>query len=275
MTTPQSQTGSRVAGDTKLLGIVGDPIAQARSPLVFNPLIAAAGANAVLVPLHVRRDDFDGAIGGIMQIANLSGLVLTLPFKEKALSLADRVLEVGTMVGALNALRREPDGSWTGEMFDGFGLVGALGTMGIAPKGLRFMVLGAGGAGSAIAISLALEGAADITVTDVDGGRAERLAARVEAAAPGCRARAGAATVDGMDVLINATPVGMKTGDGLPAPFTAFPPDLAVVDIVPASGVTPLLALAARCGCATGGAASMVEGQARAILSYFGIETDA
>lgn len=260
-----------ITGDTTLLAIVGDPIAQAKSPGVFNPLIAAGGANAVLVPFWVRRDDFDAAMAGSMRIANLGGIVFTLPFKERAMALADRVLDVGSTVGAINALRREADGTWTGEMFDGFGLIGALATIDVAPRGLRFALLGAGGAGSAIAISLALEGAAAITITDPEGDKAARLAERVAARVPACQTAAGVPTVEGADVLINASPVGMAPGDGLPAPFDTLPSSLVVVDIVPAPQPTGLLELATRCGCRSASATAMVEGQARALLSYFGV----
>lgn len=267
-------SGLRIAGDTLVLGIVGDPIAQARSPLVINPKIAGAGANAVLVPIHLPRKAFDEGVAGLMRVANLGGLIFTLPFKERAMSLATCVGDVGMAVGAINALRREPDGTWSGDIFDGIGLVRALEAGGVAPEGRRVMLLGAGGAGSAIAISLALRGAAEIAVHDLEGARAERLVEKIRAAAPACRASVGAPSVEGRDLLVNATPVGMAPGSGMPAPFAEFPPSLTVFDIVPSAEPTPLLSLGARCGCTTFAGNAMVEGQADALLDFFRVVTE-
>src|SRR5262245_59839683 len=72
-----------IGGTTRLIGIVGDPIAQVKSPHTWNPRLAAAGRDAVLIPLHIRVADFDETIEAVMRIANLDGLVFTLPFKER------------------------------------------------------------------------------------------------------------------------------------------------------------------------------------------------
>ncbi|WP_108660015.1 shikimate dehydrogenase family protein [Acuticoccus kandeliae] len=263
--------GHLVTGATTLFGIVGDPIAQAKSPAVWNPLIARAGVNAALVPLHIREADFADAIGGVMRVANVTGLVFTLPFKQKAMALADNVRPIGAAVGAVNALRREADGTWTGEMFDGLGLVNALAAAGVPAAGRRVMLLGAGGAGSAIALSLALAGASAITLHDPETPRAEACADCVRRLAPDCAVTVAAPDIGGADILVNASPVGMAPGDGLPAAFPALPASLTVADIVPAP-TTALLRLAAEAGCRTVAAGAMVGGQARAILDFFGID---
>jgi shikimate dehydrogenase len=266
---PTSPPGVAITGATTLLAIVGDPIAQARSPAIFNPKIARMGADAALVPMRVPPEAFEETMRGLMRVGNIAGFIMTLPYKERAVALTDRVLEVGRQVGAINALRREKDGSWTGEMFDGVGLVRALRGLGQSPLGRRVMLLGAGGAGSAIAVSLAREGVSGITIFDVDMARAARLAERVKAAAPDCRAEAGEPDLAGKDLLVNATPIGMTPGDGLPVPLHDLPPNLTVIDIVPKPALTPLLALAARCGCPHTNGAAMVDGQSDAVIEFF------
>jgi len=72
-----------VNGATKLLFIVGDPIAQVRSPLIYNPKILAAGRNCILVPLLVPQDAFEQTIESVMRFGNLEGLIITFPFKER------------------------------------------------------------------------------------------------------------------------------------------------------------------------------------------------
>lgn len=78
-----------ITGTTRLYAIVGDPIGQVRTPMTLNPLIRAAGVDAVLVPFHVPAASFDEAMTGIMKLTNLDGLVVTYPFKERALTLVD------------------------------------------------------------------------------------------------------------------------------------------------------------------------------------------
>jgi shikimate dehydrogenase len=265
------QAPIRIDGETRLLAIIGDPVSQVRSPEIFNPRIVKAGHNAVLLPMLIPQATFDDVIKGVMGIGNLLGLVVTYPHKERIFPHADRVGQIGQAVGAINAMRREPDGSWTGDMFDGAGLVGALASLGQTAAGRRILILGAGGAGSAIAMALAASGAATIGIFDLDGNRAAGLAARVQTHFPGCRALATGAEVAGCDLLINATPVGMAPAFAF-APFAGeLHPGLTVIDIVPKPEATSLLALAREKGCPTANGAAMISGQADALLSFFGI----
>jgi shikimate dehydrogenase len=262
---------AKIDGNTKLLSIIGDPIAQVRSPEIYNPRIVKAGVNAVLLPMQIPKAAFDDAIKGIMAIGNLLGVVVTYPHKERVFPHVDRVGKIGRAVGAINAMRREADGSWTGDMFDGAGLIGALASLGQAAAGRRVLILGAGGAGSAIAMALAAEGAARIGIFDLDTNRATELAARIQTHFPECGADATAPDVAGFDLLINATPVGMAPAFAL-APFRGdLHPGLTVIDIVPKPETTALLALAREKGCPTTNGAAMISGQADAVLAFFGI----
>ena len=204
-----------INGATRLYAIIGDPIAQVKSPQVLNPRFAAAGLNAVLVPVHIRPELFDATVGGLMAIANLDGIIATVPYKARIMPFIGNALPMAAKVGAANALRREADGSWSGDMFDGRGLIRGLRDAGIPLGGRRVMLAGAGGAGSAVAVALADSGAAAMTIFDVDAGKVEALAARVAIAYPACDVRAGPVQIPGHDMLVNATPIGMAPGDGL------------------------------------------------------------
>lgn len=261
----------RIEGATRLYGIVGHPIAQVRSPQVLNPMLAASGRNAVLVPLHVLPERFEETTRGLMALGNLDGIVVTVPYKARAVALADTLLPTGRQVGAINALRREPDGGWTGDMFDGRGLVRGLAEQDLALHGRRVLILGAGGAGSAVAVALAEAGAAALTLHDVDRAKAESLAGRVREAYPACAVRVGPPTIEGHDMLVNCTPIGMAPEDGLPAPFDALPSDTLVVDVIMKPPVTPLLRLAAEQGCRTIGGQTMLGGQAPELARFFGL----
>ena len=260
-----------VDGATRIYGIIGDPIAQAKSPAVFNEKFRALGKNAAMIPLHAKPESFDACVRGLKSLANLDGLLVTLPFKTIIIAHADTVLPAAQRIGAINALRRESDGTWSGDMFDGKGFVGGLRASGLDPKGRSIMLIGAGSAGTAIADALAEAGASTIAIFDCDAGRAQGLADKIAQSHRGCRARARPPTVEDVDVLINATPVGMAPGDGLPAEFGSLSDKLFVADIVPRPDTTPLIALARRSGCRAMEGKAMVTGQADAILRFFGL----
>jgi shikimate dehydrogenase len=272
--TTTSDEGRIVDGATRLFCIIGDPVAQTGSPRVFSARFRAAGRNAILVPFHVPDAAFASAVRGIMALGNLDGIIVTVPYKARMLAFADRVLPTARAVGAVNALRRDPDGRWSGDMFDGRGMVRAIGTRGHVVAGRNALVIGAGGAGSAIACALAEAGAASITLADIDEGKAGALAARVAAIAPGCALRVGPATSDGIDLMINASPVGMKPDDGLPAPLGKLAPQVVVADVVLAEE-TPLLRHAAACGCPTVRGLEMMLGQVEEMLAFFGMAAPA
>lgn len=263
-----------IDGAARLLAIVGDPIAQARSPLVFNAILAKAGVNAVLVPAHVPAAQFMTVLQGLMQVQNLCGIVVTYPFKQQALALAQGVNERALQVGAANTLRREPDGRWTADMFDGVGLVRAVESLDQRVAGRRVKLLGAGGAGGAIAYALAAAGATEISIHDPDAPRAASLASGVARAYLACRVAASGPDLDGAGLLVNASPVGLKPADGLPASLQDLGPATTVIDIVPRTGATALLSFARDRGCPHTDAAAMVQGQAKAVLEFFGLIGD-
>jgi shikimate dehydrogenase len=258
-------------GATRLFGIIGDPIAQAKSPGVFNEIFRKLQRNAVMVPIHITPENFDACIRGLKSVTNLDGFLVTLPYKNAVIEYADHLLPAAQRIGAVNALRREDSGRWSGDMFDGQGFLGGMRAAGADPRGLAVMLIGAGGAGSAIADVLAEAGVKSVVIYDCVEGKAHSLAARMAKAHPLCHAQAGSPTIQGIDVLINATPVGMAADDGLPVEVDSFRRDLFVADIVPKLGVTPLLARAQDSGCKTMGGQEMVAGQADAVLRFFRI----
>ncbi len=121
-----------VNGRTRLYGIVGDPIAQVRSPERVTWEMQRRGLDAVLVPIHVHVAEFERVLAQLMRVANLDGLVFTIPFKQRACALAASLGAQARAVGAVNALARGADGRWHGEIFDGLGCVEALRRAGVA-----------------------------------------------------------------------------------------------------------------------------------------------
>lgn len=261
-----------ITGETRLFVIVGHPVAQVKAPMAFNPLFRAAGRNAVMVPIDVAPERLDATIAGLKAIANLDGIVVTVPHKARMADLVDDVLPTGRMVGAINAARRERDGRWTGDMFDGRGLVHGLRAAGIEPKGRNVLLVGAGGAGSAVAFAMAEAGAARLTIFDIDEAKARRVIDGVRRAYPALRAEAGPPAPDaGHDTVINATPLGMAPSDPLPVDPATIAPSVLAVDVIMKPDVTPFLKAAQARGCRIVPGRHMLDGQVPAVAAFFGM----
>jgi shikimate dehydrogenase len=263
-----------ISGRTRLYVILGDPIAKVRSPEAFNSAFERHGIDAVLVPLECAPGDLPATVRVLKRTRNLDGLVFTMPHKAGALALVDEVSETSRLVGAINAARRGTMGRWRGDMFDGQGFVRGLVRQRHEPRGRRAALLGAGGAGRAIAFALAGAGVAAISVHDLDTAKAVALAADLQRAHPALGARAGPPRAGEFDLLVNATPTGMKPDDPLPWPVDGLGAEAIVGDVTTKPEVTPFLAAARDRGCAIVSGRDMVEGQLGALFRFFGFEVD-
>jgi shikimate dehydrogenase len=262
-------TPLEVNGATRLYGIVGDPVVQARSPEVYCARFAAAGLNAVLVPIQVKTEDFDRVIPGLMAIANLDGLLVTAPFKARMLPFAARLGAAAGCIGAVNALRRESDGTWSADMFDGEGFARGVLAKGERLVKRRVLLFGAGGAGSAIACALAGQGVESIRIVNPDPRRTEALVAALATAFPACDVAVASASRQGFDMVVNASPVGMRAGDGLPGDLGDLMPGTLVCDVVVSDTPTPILERAMDAGCRWTNGRDMHSGQIEAIMGFF------
>lgn len=260
---------SRITGATRLYAILGDPIVQVRSPEVFTERFAAANVNAVLVPALVPAEHFDKIIPALMALGNLDGLLVTVPFKARMVPFASRLGAAAKCIGAVNALRREVDGSWTGDMFDGEGFVRGIERKGERLRGRRVMLFGAGGAGSAIACALAGAKVESIRIVDPDAGRVEALVEALRRAFPDCDLAAATSKAADVDMIVNASPVGMRPGDGMPGDIGTLSSDTLVGDVVISESPTALIQHGLRHGCRCVNGHDMHSGQIEAITNFF------
>jgi shikimate dehydrogenase len=230
---------SRLSGETRIHLIVGDPIAQAKSPEGLTRLFTERGVDAVCVPMQVPPADFDGFMQAAKRVRNIDGIVITVPHKFAAQRHCEIVSERARMLSAVNAMRRESDGRWSGDMTDGIALVAALRQSGFDPKDRAALVVGAGGAGSAVVLALAQAGAR-VAVHDTDARRREDLRGRLAASG----VAVGSADPSGRDLVVNATPLGMAAGDPLPVEIDKLKSGAFAADLVTKPAVTPFLAAA-------------------------------
>lgn len=233
-------------GSTRVHIIVGDPIAQVKSPGGITAAFAREGLNAVLVPAHVVPGELSAFIQGASLARNLDGIVVTVPHKFAAYGLCATATERARFLEAVNVMRRNADGSWHGDMVDGLGCVQSLTSGGCDLSGKRALLVGSGGAGTAIAQALLEAGVRELAIHDADAARRDRLLERL-----GGRAAVGTDDPYGYDLAVNATPAGMRPEDPLPLRAERLESSCWVADAITAPEITPLLQAARSRGCST------------------------
>jgi shikimate dehydrogenase len=236
-------------GATRLVPIVGDPIAQVKSPAGMSAAFAAAGRNTLVVPAHVAPADLATWMAGLAVTRNVDGAIVTIPHKFAVHGWCATASERAHFLKAVNVLRRNPDGSWHGDMFDGLGFVTAAKTAGCVFAGASVLLVGTGGAGTAIAQAVAAEGPARLALHDADAVRRDDLIGRLRAT--GATVEAGSGDPRGFDVVLNATPLGMRAGDPLPVDGSGLTSAMFVGCVVTEPKVPPLIERARALGCRT------------------------
>ena len=258
-----------VNGKTRVYGIVGDPIEQVRSPEMVTWEMQKRDHNAVLIPMHIARDEFDTVMPHIMRMRNLDGLIFTIPFKAQAIALAKTLGPQASQIGAINALKKHSNGAWSGEIFDGMGCVEAFKQKGITLQDKRLQLIGLGGAGSAICVALAYEKPKLLRLFDINPQTTERMVQMVNTISPQTVVEVGLPLAEGIDILLNASPVGMLSDARLPLAVEQFKKELIVFDAIVMPENTPLLTLAQDCGCQVVRGREMMLGQISKIVDYF------
>lgn len=221
---------SGITGAALVAGIVGRPVTHSLSPVLHNAWIAAAGLNAAYVPLSPTAGGFTALANGLRG-AVIRGVNVTIPFKEDALACADEASERARLAGASNLLLFRDDGSIFADNTDGVGMLSALAIQapGFDPRAGPAVILGAGGAARGAAAALVLAGAPDIRIVNRTADRAFALAADVGGAV---RAADLKVALDGANVIINATSLGLNGGPGPEADLATAPDAAVVLDMV-------------------------------------------
>jgi shikimate dehydrogenase len=261
---------SFISGRTRLYAILGHPIKQVGSPAMLTGEFHRRKADAMLIPVHVLPDDFETTMRQLLRIENLDGFVFTIPYKQRAMAFADHIGIDGEAVGAINALARRADG-WHGNMFDGQGCVEGFRHRGYSLAGQRVQLVGAGGAGSAIGVAVAQQNPRSLRIHDVDAAKARALADRIRDVNPKLDVSvADTPRIDDVDVLMNASPVGMLDDPRMPVDVSAIDPGVIVFDAIVNPEPTPFLALAQRRGCRIVVGREMMRGQMTRLVEFFG-----
>ncbi|MFE0753870.1 shikimate dehydrogenase family protein [Inquilinus sp. NPDC058860] len=237
-----------ISGRTSIVPLIGHPVAQVKTPGPMNRAFAGRCVDAVMIPLELEPASVPGFFEVFRRCANGAGVSVTVPHKQAAFAAMDRVTPRAAAVRAVNIVRRDPDGTLVGDMTDGLAFVAALHGHGVDPAGSHLLLIGAGGAGSAIADAVAAAGAASVTVIDPDAARASALAEGLEQRHPELAVHRGLRPGAPIDIAANASPLGMRPDDPLPFDPAMLPPGALAADAVTAPPVTPWLDQARRRG---------------------------
>ena len=257
-----------ISGRTRIAMILADPVLHVRTPQEMNAHFAAIGRDAVLVPCHVEAGDLPAVVEGLRRMRNLDGVIVTVPHKSRVALLCDSLTEEARMVGAVNAIRRHPDGKLTGGQFDGEGFVAGMRKAGHLVRGRQVLMAGAGGAAAGIGFALLRAGISRLSIHNRSAERAEELVRRLRATFPSHDIDVGGSDPTGHDIVVNATSLGLHDGDAFPLDTSRLAPPMLVAEVIMQPEVTPLLAEAMRLGCATHGGYAMLAEQVALLASF-------
>ncbi|HET9649488.1 MAG TPA: shikimate dehydrogenase [Microlunatus sp.] len=263
----------QITGASRLYPIIGDPVKYVESPTRLTRTFAAGGHPGVCVPMQVGAEDLDSVMAGLTATGNVDGILVTMPHKFTAFAHCATSSERSRLLGVVSIMRRNPDRTWHGDMLDGLAFVKAQHDHGATISGARVLLLGAGGAGSAIAIAMLDAGVRELIIHDPEKSRVDKLIDLLAEHGQG-RVSAGPADPTGCDLVCNATPLGMEPNDPLPIPAGLLTSTMFVGDVISGHGPTPLLEAARAAGCRTANGGHMVEA-AQQVMADFLIQTPA
>ncbi len=262
-----------ISGKTKLIAHLGYPTVTFKAPLILNPWFESQGIDAVVMPMGVKAEDYLAALASIRKFTNLHGLIVTMPHKVTTVGLLDETSTAVKIAGSSNAVLKLADGRLVGDNFDGAGFVRGVLRKGLKLAGASCLIVGAGGVGSAIAASVAAEGPVAMTLFDVNTASAQALASRLQQHYPQIEVGVGSNDPAGYDLVVNASPLGMKADDPLPFDLTRLSSDSFVAEVVLLTEPTPLLRAAQAKGCRYTVGTDMLFEMLPAYIEFFGFGT--
>ena len=273
-----------ISGTTRMLGLIGTPVAHSKSPAMYNHCFEKFGLDWAYLAFDIPQEKAGEAVAAIRTL-NLRGANVTMPCKNAVIPYLDELTPAAKAIQAVNTIVNE-NGRLVGHNTDGCGYTQNLRRSGIEVAGKKIVLLGGGGAALAIAIQAALEGAAEIAVFNLKDAfwpRVEQGLAAISQAAPECvislhdleDRKTLKAAIDRCDILSNATRVGMAPYEDQSniTDLSWFRPDLVVTDVVYAPPTTKMLREARAAGCRTCDGLGMLLCQgAEAFRLYSGLE---
>ncbi len=282
---------TRISGKTRLLGVFGTPIQHSGSPIMYNFCFDYYGIDCVYLAFDTDASEVKASLDAMRRL-NMRGGNVTMPCKQEVARNMDKLSPAAKFIGAVNTIVND-NGVLTGHITDGMGVVLDLKDHGVSIVDKDIVILGAGGAATAIMVQCALDGAKSVTVFNrgEEGlEKARKIGENMMADKVPCRMEYHLLaeselmhdTIRKSDILINATSVGMKPisdGQSLVTDLTVFSRNLVVYDVIYNPLVTKLMEDALANGCkeenVIGGKGMLLWQGAGAFKLYTGLDMPA
>lgn len=221
----------KIDSNTGLYCLIGDPVEKSLSPEIHNLSFNLNGIDGVYVALRAKSQELGEAVSGIRALG-IKGVNVTIPHKVDIIKYMDELDQEAELLGAVNTVKNI-DGKLKGYNTDGRGFVELLISNGVELKGKSILMLGAGGASRAIAMSLGLEGVSEICILNRTEEKSRALADEISAKIQGVSAGYKLCDPKAYDMVVNCTSVGMYP-DVSKVPFDVelLSKDCVVADIV-------------------------------------------
>lgn len=249
--------------------MIGAPIDQVRTPKLLKASLARLGMPAEIAARNIEVDELDSFISRQRSCLEMAGLLVTMPHKQAIIPHLDALTRTAKLVGSVNAVKRLASGELVGAQFDGTGLVNALRAKGVPLSSSRVFLAGVGGAGMAIAHALAGQGCKSLGLGDTDSKRLQ-AATEILSAETNCRVSTmPCGDAAGFDLLINATPLGMKDVDHSPFTKSQVSTTTYIADIVADPAQTRLATMTRELQTTLISGRDMVNGQVDSIARWF------
>lgn len=258
----------KINGETRLVPIIGEPIIYVKSPEWLSEAFSRCGHKEICVPLQVAEKDLERVLHGLSCVPNVVGVLVTMPHKKTIYRYCATTSARSKLLQTVSVMRRNLDGSWHGDVLDGNSFVKAQMDNGARLEDARVLLLGAGGAGSAIGVALLEAGVRELIVHDIDEVRSEQLVDTL-ATLGQARVRSGSSDPTGCDMVCNATSLGMAEGDALPLNVNLLTATMFVGDVIAGHGQTSFMRAARAVGCQTADGDQMVASVLDITVDFF------
>ena len=267
----------QITGTTKLFGVIAYPADHVRAPEIFNPFFVEKGIDAVMVPLAIRPSNLGNSIRKLALMPNFGGVCVTIPHKQRIVKLCDSLEQTAKITRAVNVVRFE-DGRIIGANFDGKGFVAGLAREKIDLKGMKVLMLGAGGAARGVAVALAESGAQSLTIANRGRYKPHRIKFIMREHFPNfpfetISLDATDRIISKVDLIINATSLGLRNRDSLPCSLKEALPKTIVADIIMTPPVTAWMEEAEALGLQTHAGIHMLTSQRDLIADFLRMKT--
>lgn len=251
----------RVTGQTKLIGLIANPVRHSMSPTMHNEAFKKLGLDYIYVAFEVDNDTLSDAVKGLKAL-KVRGFNVSMPNKIKIIQYLDELSNASKLTGSVNTVVND-NGTLTGHITDGIGFIRALSDEGIEVKGKKITILGSGGAGTAIMVQSALEGVKELSIfnRNIELKTTTKNIIKQLNDNTNCISTLYALEdksklreqIESSDILINATGVGMKPQEdqSLITDSSILRKELVVFDCIYSPRETKLLAMAKKNGCKT------------------------